>query len=458
MAKPSHAPLSPRDRALLRLDAARLPGWRSGCIRAHPDEELPNSREAALAEALYVGTVKMLLPLRFRIAHHAGKPLKAIDELVQKILALAAWQLTGMDHIPAAVAVDQAVEQCRRFGRARAAGFVNAVLRNFGRQPGPVLAETRPLPEKLELTFGLPRGLSALLIDEHGPDAAARLAWHANLTPPTLLRLFSGVTADDCRRALGADGDDIELLPHQQSGTLVARRARREHYQLLAELGLAQVQDATASAALEFAELRPGLSVLDRCAGNGTKTLHLRDLVGERGTLHAIEPDPRRCQRLLSICAARKLTNIAVHTASLLRETTIDPATRFDRVLLDVPCSNSGVLARRPEARFHPPPVVGSSAQSLLKLQSDLLADTAGSVAVGGLLIYSTCSVWKSENQDQVRSFLDRDHRFLLRVDRLALPSALDTPADPAKPSSSQTFDPSTYHDGGYIAVLVRDR
>lgn len=429
---------SPRDIALLRLDHAHLPGWKSGLIpRSDAPPTADTHADAAFAEALYVGAVKRLLPLRWRIAHHAGRPLKAIDPLVQKILVLAAWQLTGLANVPAAIAVDQAVEQCRRFRRPKAAGMVNAVLRNFTRQPAPDIPPSLPLPEQWELRHGLPRAVSARLIAELGPEPAAAIAAHADLTPPTIVRLYSHHTLADLTAALASLPPPIPTCrPHAQPGLVVLESARREHFAALAERGLAQVQDPAAAAVAPLLDIQSHQRLLDRCCGNGTKTLHLRDLLGPTGHIDAVDPNPRRCQRLQHLLHARQLINITIST-----QLPPQPAP-YDRILLDVPCSNSGVLARRPEARFHQSP---NALASLLPLQRSLLAESADLVAPGGLLVYSTCSLWPDENAAQIRSFLQRDTRFVLRFDQRTLPAC---------PNNDVTH----YTDGGYVAVMVRDR
>lgn len=431
---PLSRPTSPRDLALMRLDQTPLPGWPAGLIRRPPDRSADPS-DAAFVEALYVGAVKRLLPLRWRIAHHAGRPLKAIDPLVQKILVLAAWQLAGMRNVPAAIAVDQAVEQCRRFGRSRAAGMVNAVLRNFLRQPPPELPPNAPLPERLELTYGVPRTVVSRLIDELGESAAREVIAHADLTPPVTLRLYGGQTSDSVRRVLTELPPPTPTLrPHAVEGLWVIEGGRREHFAALAEAGVAQVQDPAAASVVPLLEVVPGLRVLDRCCGSGTKTLQIRDLLGPTGQLDATDPDPVRRGRLNRLVKARGLSNVAVRPAP---EADARP---YDRVLLDVPCSNSAVLARRPEARFRQAP---AELAKLRTLQETLLRESAERVAPGGLLVYSTCSLWRAENDEPVQKFLKTDGRFVLRCERRTIPACPEA-------------DITQYTDGGYVAVLVR--
>jgi 16S rRNA (cytosine967-C5)-methyltransferase len=115
------------------------------------------------------------------------------------------------------------------------------------------------------------------------------------------------------------------------------------------------------------------------------------------------------------------------------------PIKTFDRVLIDTPCSNSGVLARRPEARYRQD---AQTLRSLEKLQRNILLDTVNSVAPRGLLIYSTCSVWPEENEQIAQWFLAEHPQFTLLRERSTLPS-FDS-------------DPARYHDGGYFAVFAR--
>jgi 16S rRNA (cytosine967-C5)-methyltransferase len=424
---------SARDVVLARLDRVRLPGLKPRQIPQHVkvvDDLLP--RDAALAEALYLTTVKSLLPLRNRLVHHSGKPLKAIDPLVVKILLIGAAQLVHMDRIPPAVAVDQAVEQCRRFGRHKSAGLVNAVLRNFGRQPPPEVDANDP-----ELGLSFPRDAWSKLVELFGPAKATELARHANTEPPVILRVSEGVDERALREA-AEDTEGLEFEPHEQPGMLVVRNAKRPAIAGWAEIGLAQPQDPTAALVAKVAELSPGLSVLDRCAGAGTKTLQFHAMT--KGETHAVEPNPSRVRALKSVLKWRALTGVQVHQAAELSQIAGLPES-FDRVLVDVPCSNSGVFARRAEARYHQG---ADELASVTRLQSQLLSDSAERVKAGGLLIYSTCSIYPEENGKRVEAFVKADGRFVLRAERQTLPGGADAPAK--------------YRDGGYVAVLVRDR
>ncbi len=219
----------------------------------------------------------------------------------------------------------------------------------------------------------------------------------------------------------------------------VVTGAKRSHLADLAAKGLAQVQDPTAAAVASQLDLQPGQTVLDRCAGLGTKTLQLRDAVGPSGRVVAMDPAAPRCEGLRQLLARRQIDNVVVHCAAWLTDLAGDVPAQFDRILADVPCSNSGVLARRPEARYSQTP---AALASLAKLQDRILADSAPFVRPGGLLVHSTCSVWPEENRERIDWFLERHPDFELLNDQTTLPS-FDS-------------DPEHYRDGGYVAVMRR--
>jgi len=420
-----------RDFALHLLDVKRLPRWPTGALRRSKAQVPRDPRDLALAEQIAVGVTKNLLLLQHHVEHYSGKALEQIDPLVRKILTIGLYQLEFLDRVPASAAVDEAVKQAKRFGRARAAGMVNAVLRNATRQPPPIPPDPRIDPQGFaQLALSHPPKLFAALVNLLGTERALDFCRHDNAQPPTLVRLFAGADA----AALATPG--VRLVPHERPGMLVVDRARQELLGRWARQGLAQVQDATAAAVVDHLDIRPGQLVMDRCAGLGTKTLQMQERVGAPGEVVAVDSSAARCQALRRLLAERRIDNVRVLQSGELSSIAVEIGTTpFDRILIDVPCSNSGVLARRPEARY------SWQIDCLTIVQKRILDDTAGHLAPGGRMVYSTCSIWPAENQRQIEDFLTRHPGFKLLEQQTILPSF-------------QTTDPSQYHDGGYLAVL----
>jgi 16S rRNA (cytosine967-C5)-methyltransferase len=429
------AGMNARDLALAELDARRLPGWPSDLVCERRDQNSHiDPRDRALAEHIVAATIKNLFLLQFLTTHYSHRPAEAIDPLVRKILAIGLCQLRFLDRIPPAAAVDEAVEQARRFGRAKASGLVNAVLRNALREEAPALprAEDNPVGYA-RIVLSHPPELFNRLAALRGVQAALEFCRHDNAEPPTIVRLFAGVEAESLQE------DGVTIRPHRSAGMFVVEGAKRDLLARWSRSGLAQVQDPTSAAVLGRMNIEAGQKVLDRCCGMGTKTLQMAELVGEAGLVVAVDPSPVRCQKLREMLGQRGIGNVRVFQTGTLSEAGAELPREFDRILTDVPCSNSGVLARRPEARFSQ---TESALKSLGELQDRILLDTADWLAPGGLLVYSTCSVWPVENEDRVAMLTSRRMNLVKVEDAITLPES--------------SGDAAEYHDGGYWAVLRR--
>jgi 16S rRNA (cytosine967-C5)-methyltransferase len=406
-----------RDYALAELDRRRLPGWRANLLKRKVDGAQPTGRDRGLANQILIGVIKNLLHLQWLMEEFSGRSRKSIEPLVQKILAIGLYQIRFLDRVPASAAVDQAVEQAKRFGQKRAAGFVNAVLRKAAR--GPMPASPESAEEFAEKMLSHPRELWRRLEALVGKEKALLICEHDNREAPVIVRLISG---------------EIDGIPHEREGMYVVEGASVDLLADWARRGIAQVQDPTAAEVVEKLGIEKGEAVLDRCCGMGTKTMQMREAAGEEGSVVAVDPSEERCQVLERVVAEREFNNITIHRLGMIGE-----EMRFSKILVDAPCSNSGVLARRAEARYAQDE---KTLASLARLQDRILDDSANALVSGGRMVYSTCSIWPEENSERVKSFLGRHLDYRLVDQKLTFPSVDD--------------DPAKYHDGGYWAVLER--
>jgi 16S rRNA (cytosine967-C5)-methyltransferase len=194
------------------------------------------------------------------------------------------------------------------------------------------------------------------------------------------------------------------------------------------EEGLFIVQDLTASRPVGLLAPRPGWTVLDLCAAPGVKTTQLAEVTGDAAKIIATDIDTERLKKVEENSDRLGINSIEVVPYGQLSDI------KFDCVLLDVPCSNTGVLARRIEARYRIRP---EAVTDLTKTQYELLEKAAGLLKPQGKICYSTCSIQKQENCELIKKFLHKHPDFNLELERLTLPSA-------------EGFD----HDGGYTAIL----
>lgn len=424
-----------RDFCLKRLDQKRLPGFPALRLprkfaQAITTPEDP--RDLGLSEQIESGVVKNLLQLQHWIELYSGRPLAKVHPLLQKILAIAIYQLRFLDRIPPSAAVDEAVEQAKRFGMRHAAGFANAVLRKAARERTQSLPDIADPREKARLWYSHPPELFDRLAMLFGPAQALAICAHNNLQPPTIVRLSPGKSLADIQAITPAE-------PHHQDGIALLTAPDKASIARLAQEAIAQVQDPTSAKVLTRAQLTEGQHFLDRCCGVGTKTLQAYEHLGPSARLVAIDPSAERCDILRASLAARRIANVFVIQAEMYPEGIPDLPREFDRILVDAPCSNSGVLARRSEARYSQS---ARNLEQLLALQKKIVADAAKRLKAGGLLVYSTCSIWPEENQTVTQYLLQASTGLSLREEQTTLPSC--------------TEDPKQYHDGGYFAVLQR--
>ena len=343
----------------------------------HLNEMLPEGPDRAFVQDLAYTTVRRFRALRAVLGRFVQKWPKGEMEA---LLLVGAAQILYMPDVPDFAAVNETVSAAKGCPNKSIAKVVNAVLRNLIRRREEVEAylKTAPLAER----ESFPNGLVKRWIARYGaPDAERLCQWH---NEPADTWLAYRVRVEGC----ALKGSDGEGQPYRR----LERGKKVTEVEGYAE-GAFIVQDPATAGAVELLDVRPGLKVLDFCAAPGGKTIQIAWRLSN-GCLVAQEVNPSRRRRLEENLKRVGLEWVKVVSAA---------EGRFDRVLADVPCSNTGVLRRRPDARWRWTP---EHLDELVKLQAEVLAQAAEHVAPGGLLVYSTCSNEPEENDGQVAAFL----------------------------------------------------
>lgn len=413
-------------------------------LPATPETRGLDERDAALAHAIYDAVIRRWITLEYLLNTTLKQPLDSAEPSLQAVLLAGAAQLLLLDRIPVHAALNESVELAKRLVRPGAAPLTNAVLRKIAGlravspQPGVTdtlpLADGRSLPltrdvfpanpvERLAAVTSHPRHLITAWIERFGLDAATALAHHSLVTPPTILNT-----------AFARDPGALTAIPHTEPGHHVSTASRYELLTLLSSRNDLWVQDPASSRAVaSVAHLRPNL-IADVCAGRGTKTRQLAATFPSARII-ASDADPERVRALRATFSGHPRIQIAPLAA--LPQLA---AGKADLVLLDVPCSNTGVLARRPEARYR------AGAEQLARLagiQRQIIAEAAPllSDSPRGRILYSTCSIEPDENERQVE-WAVRWRQFHVEHAATLLPHG--APGD----------EPTRYHDGSFSALL----
>lgn len=417
--------------------------------RTHLDPDSGvDSRDAALAGAIDHAIARRWLTLEALLAPRCSRGWDPVEPRLKAILMLGAAQLLFLDRVPEHAAIHSSVELARRLVRPGAAGMANAVLRGLARDRiesvpafDPERRDLIPLADgtawrmaadvfdadpvrRLAAQASIGPDLVARWYASFGSETACRLALHTLVDPPIIL---TGLPAPEPR----ADEPTPMLVPHEQAGFYVLDAPRETLEALLREHPQARVQDpVSARPVASTAGLSPR-RILDACAGRGTKTRQLRQLHPD-AEIVAAEIDQDRLGVLRRV--ARGLKGVsAVAWGELGRVE--EP---FDLIVLDVPCSNTGVLPRRVEAKYR---AADETIGRLVDMQRQIIADTLRLLAPGGHLLYATCSLEPAENEQQVQ-WMTRWHPLDL-VDQAR-----------HEPHGQPGSPPTAYTDGGGHALL----
>lgn len=367
----------------------------------HAEAKGLGPRERALAKQLAFGTVQRKLSLDHMIEQLA-RPPETLDGPTLAALRLGLYQLAFLDARSAHAIVGEAVELAKRGGGHT---LVNAVLRRAARELPPLPSDDTPAGAAIRHSH--PRWLVELWWQTLGPDEARALLARGNEPAETALRANTLVTTrDELAGALPVRTRTDDELPE----ALVLDGPFDAHGHELWRAGHYATQSRAAMLVARALDPRAGERVLDLCAAPGGKTTHLAALMGNDGEIVAVERHAGRA-RALERTARRMRARIEVHVGDAARYTARE---RFDRVLVDPPCSGLGTLQSHPDLRWRASP---EAIERMATLQRDILAAGAAALRPGGTLVYATCTLSPRENEQQVAATTLR-----LESSRLVLP------------------------------------
>ena len=263
--------------------------------------------------------------------------------------------------------------------------------------------------------FSFPPWLANRWLERYGPDECTRLGFWFNAPPPLWIRVNKlHASRESYRIQLAGQTIDAEPGEHPQSLRFP------EHHPIRELPGYAEgdfaVQDHSSMLVASALGVQPGMHVLDACAAPGGKTTHLMELMDNRGRITACDIDPNRLGTVTTLCQRLRLKGVETVVLKKDGEFPVGP---FDAALVDVPCSNTGVLGRRPEVRWRLKP---NEFEHLIGLQTRLLILASERVKAGGAVVYSTCSIEPDENEGVVKAVCRGMRSMSLEVEHRAVP------------------------------------
>ncbi len=450
------------------------------------DKFLNQTSERQRATDLVFGSIRNRKAIDIVIEKFSGRPIRRISTELLNIIRVATYELIYSYEAPIYSIVNEAVENSKatrrdasqRVGGKKQAGFVNAVLHQIAKHITNRRSELKKtnlkktllqtpivgcefdvdfLPDPkaqptdyLSTCFSLPRWLINEWLEEFGIDTARQICLASNRKPSIYIRPNKlKIKTEDIAQKFHQADIDFEIVPlhtpwassiswlsheYQESRMIRIKSPKAVRDLPGFEEGLFTVQDISAAQPVQILNPQPDWKILDLCAAPGTKTTQLAEYTNDKAAIIATDIDSQRLQKV-----KENITRLGIKSIRTVLHEQLDAVISetgpFDAVLLDVPCSNTGVLARRVEARFR---LNKKAVDSLVKTQLELLKRAATFVKSNGKICYSTCSIQRCEDNSLIGKFLSQNLSFRLESEKLFLPAV-------------EKFD----HDGGYAAVIV---
>lgn len=437
--------MSARKTALDALIACRKrAAWSNGVLKDYIARDRLDRRDAALATRLCYGVLQHRGMLDFFLQQLLTGKVKDLHPVVRDILHMGLYQIYELDKIPESAAVNESVDLVKKYCRTQrfAPGLVNAVLRSAVRTKG-----TLQQPTSLEDRYSHPQKLIDLLEGYVGKERLEPMLAANNDTPQTVVQVNTlRITTEELIEKL--EQEDVTALPHSwmPDCLVLSNTGSLEKLQAFKD-GLFYVQDAASKLAVRCAGIQAGdaTRVLDCCAAPGGKTFAAAIMMENKGHIRSCDIH-RHKTTLIQNGADRLGLDCVLVREQDATENHAGWLEKMDVVLADVPCSGYGIIRKKPDIRYKDP----DDMARLPQLQLKILDKQAEYVKPGGVLLYSTCTLVRGENEAVIEAFLK--HRSDFALEPLELP-----PVFPRNTTGMLTLVPGEYDtDGFFIAKLRR--
>ena len=413
MNRVTYKKLSAREIALYLLSRVELQGAYADRILVSPRVLNLQQRDQAFVRELLLGVLRWKLHLDRIIDIYHTKSSYSLNPDIRNILRYGLFQMIFMNSVPVWAAVNESVYLAAgRHGKG-AAGLVNAILRRFDRDGEP------PLPvdpeERLSVETSNPYWLVKRWCANYGFDTAESICRATSEKHPIFIRTNGGrITTQELVCKLEHEhfnAVEVSKMP----GYVAVSKGHGLFETKAFKDGLFTVQDPSAGVASFLLKPQQGESIVDLCAAPGGKTTHCAEMMGDCGQITAVDIHPSRLGLVRSSAQRLGFTSIVYveGDASIFgREDNI----LYDRVLIDVPCSGTGVFSKRPDMKWR---IQEDDLGRLASVQREFLENASHLVKPGGILVYSTCSIEHEENEDVIRWFLDHHKEFSIEHEEL---------------------------------------
>ncbi len=399
-----------RDLAFKILTAGQKKKFTLDSAIDHARDELDSlsRQDRSLCNTIVFGVLRHRGRLDHLIRTFSRLQIDSMDSPVKTILRIGLFQLVFLDRVPDFAAIHSSIELAKKRLNKKTSGYINAVLRKAAD-----LHKTIDPPDKqklfpayLQVEYSIPTWLGKRWAGTYGRSNTEAIAKALLAIPPITLRVNSMKTCTkDLASALNATEIDTQATRFSPLGLHISSPGKSPAELPGFDLGHFQVQDEAAQLVVQALAPKPGEQVLDACAGLGGKTCHMAQIMGNQGSITAVDVEPAKLTSLQGETERLGLTNVQTNVVDIMKSSVKDFSGYFDRVLVDAPCTGLGVMRRNPDTRWK------RTKKDILRMaaqQKKILNAAANLVAPGGILVYAVCSCEPEENEEVIKHFLNK--------------------------------------------------
>lgn len=358
-------------------------------------------RDKALATEIFYGTIKYQIQIDYWLNQYSKTPIRKMKPLIRNLLRMSVYQMLHLDKIPVSAVINEAVKITKKRKFQGLSGFVNGLLRTIDREREKLAypSEKDSLSEALSIQYAIPEWMIKMWLKQYSRDIVEQIASALNQR------------AEVCGRVNDLKGSKAELLEilekegvHVERGHLLEEAfylKKVDNLQNLPsfKLGAWTVQDESAMLVAHVVAPKAGEYVLDMCSAPGGKSMHMAAKMENRGEIIACDIHPHKLE-LIEKNAKRLGISIIKPTLQdgmVLNESWIG---KFDKVLLDAPCSGLGIMKRKPDIRLHK---TKDDLKEIVEIQKALFKNAVQYLKPNGKLVYSTCTISYEENEQMIK-------------------------------------------------------
>jgi 16S rRNA (cytosine967-C5)-methyltransferase len=396
-------------------------------------EKLSNLDINFISELVY-GVVTWKLTLEYIIQKYSKTKIKKMSDWVKNILYLGSYQIIFLDKVPKSAAVNESVNLCKKYN-FKSVGLVNAILRKIEKSDYKEISNITNSITRISLKYSMPEWIVKKFCDEYGEEETANICQNLNLRPNISVRInkLKG------KVELGEKGilEDFRTITGTKNITKT-----KEYIE-----GNITIQDEAAGLSSFILAPKEGEIVLDACSAPGGKTTYLAELMHNKGKIVAWDIYEERLKQVDQNAKRLGIDIIQteVHDATKLKEEYVE---KFDKILLDVPCLGLGVIRRKPDIKWNRQE---GDIKEISDIQFNILKICSKYLKNNGVLVYSTCSMLKEENDEIIEKFIKEENFETVNIDE-------QIPNEFSKITTNNMvqFLPSQKHDGFFITMLKK--